>query len=127
MTAVILITHITVVHRQMGRSKDGTTLTATIGITLHGGEAAGESRTVHISNDHMRLAEDIVSRRITDFSIVIAYIAFPTAAIDISTGTSLDVGISRSGETSGIVGSIIGTHAEEIVYRTSGTGSIDIF
>ena len=57
---------------------------------------------------------------------MIAYITFPTTAIDISTGTTFDVGISRSGETSSIVGSI-GTHTKEIVYRTSGTGSIDVF
>ena len=46
----------------MSRAEDGTTLTTTIGITLYGGEAADESRTVHFTNDHMRLAKDIVGR-----------------------------------------------------------------
>ena len=60
-----------------------------------------------------------------------SHITFPATAIDVTTGTTLDIGRGAGGEAIGIVIftfgiTIVATHMEDVVDGTCRTGSIDI-
>ena len=95
---VVSIADIAIVHNQVGSTKDRATLTTAIGITLNGRNAFVEAIVLRQggliltnSNDHMGLTKNVTSgcgRRL----IVITYVAFPAATIDVTNRTTFDIG-----------------------------------
>ena len=57
---------------------------------------------------------------------MLADMAFPTTAIDVTHRTTLDIGIGTGCEACGIVGSIVCTDTEEVINCTRSTCSINV-
>ena len=101
----VVVANITVVHDQVGSTKDRTTLTTAIGITLNGGNAFivaipfGQCSLVFTdTNDYVGFTKDISSgccRRL----IVITYVTFPAATINVTKRTTFYVGCRTGGKT----------------------------
>ena len=95
---IVGITDVSIVHNQVGCTKDRTTLTTAIGITLDGryalivAIAVGQcSLVLTDANDNVCLAKDIrCSFRY--FLVMIAYITGPSASIDITRRTAFNIG-----------------------------------
>ena len=131
---IIAVTYITVVQRQVGSTEHGTTLTATIGVTLHGGDTGFETCSSHIANHHMGLTWDITSWQCAGCTIVATHITQPSAAIDVTATATIYICIGTGGKAKGILrftgfginGGIKVTHTEEVIDSTGSTSSIDI-
>ena len=112
----IAITDVTLVQCDIGRSKHGTTLTATIGITLDGRNTVDKRSAIEVADDNMGLTRNIVCGCIADSTRMVSHCTCPSATIDVTTGTALDIGIGRCGEVS----------AKEVIDCSHSTGSIEV-
>ena len=120
------IAYKTLVERDVGRTKYGTTLTTTVGVTLDGWNTIDETGTVNLTNDDMCLTKNVTRRGFTDGSSMIAYRTGPTAAIDVTTSTTFDIGVGTGSKTV-YIGATSGTNTKDIVHTTGSTCSVNIF
>ena len=102
--SVIGVTDVSVVVRDVGCAVDYAAFAAAIGITLNGRDSIEEREAgvwragaVEHTDDDVRLAEDVVGGGCGCF-VVIAYRAFPSAAIDVTHRSALDIDVGRSDE-----------------------------
>ena len=114
--AMIGVSYVTVVDGQMGLAEYGTTLTAAVGVTFHGGHTLEETvftacyQTASLSllfKDTYRyirnsgyVLKDRSASNLCTVKTGIAYIAFPAAAIDVTDSTALNESICRGFECS---------------------------
>ena len=89
----VYITNPAVVHGDIGSTIHSTTLAATVGITLNGWHTIGEATSTDVTDDHVGLTVDVTRRGGADVTGMIAYAAFPAAAIDVTYRTALDIDI----------------------------------
>ena len=120
----VTITDKALVQGDVGCSEDRTTLTTAIGVTLDGWNTVNEAGTVFLTDDDVCFSKDVTRYRIADFSCVIAYATSPTATIDVTCRTTLDIGIGRSNEW---LVEVISSNVVFIVYRTYGSCGIEVF
>ena len=127
------IAYIAIAEREVCLTKHGTTLATTIGITLNGRNTLCEAIAVDVAlmilmntDDDVGFTIDIIRGRsghsivftIHRCSCMIADITFPSATIDVTGRTTLDVGISTGGK-------VLGT--KDVIDTTGSTGSIEVF
>ena len=117
------VTDITIIQRDVGSTEDGTTFTATVGITLNGRNTIEETRTVFLTDNHMRLARDISGIRTSYRTAMQAYTTAPATAINVTCCTALDIGIGRSDER---LIEVVGSNVVFIVHRTYCSCGIEI-
>ena len=105
----VAVTDVAVVQRQVRRAEDGTALAAGVGVALNGGHTlveaiVGRQRGLVLAHadDHVGLAGQfrafVVGAAPTFGGVAhrrVAHVAFPSAAVDITAGAALDVGIGR--------------------------------
>ena len=94
------VTDIALLERDIRRTEYGTTLTATVGVTLNGRQTIDKVSCIGFTDNDMCLARDIARRRGTDGTVMIAYAAFPAATIDVTGRTALDISIGTGNELS---------------------------
>ena len=111
------------VERDVRGSEYSTALTAAICVTLDSGNTVDEAGTVELTDGDLCLAEDITRRACADGSWVIAYTTLPSAAIDVTGRTALNIGMGSGNE--GIV-KVVGSYIVSVVHGTHRTGSIEI-
>ena len=95
----VTITNKAFIERNVSRTKYGTALTATVGVTINGRNTIDKTGAVELTYDDMRLTEDVICCGITNFSSMITYTTLPTATIDVTGRTTLNIGIGRSNES----------------------------
>ena len=102
--SVIGVTDVSVVVRDVGCAVDYAAFAATISITLNSRDSIEEREAgvwragaVEHTDDDVRLAEDVVGGGCGCF-VVIAYRTFPSAAIDVTHRSALDIDVGRSDE-----------------------------
>ena len=117
------ITDKALVKRDVGRAEHSTTLTTAIGVTLDSRKTIDETGSVKLTNDDVSLTKDVTRRAFTDGSSMITYATFPTAAIDVTGRTTLNIGIGRSNE---IIVEIILGYFVFVVHRTYSTCCIEV-
>ena len=117
------ITDKTLVERDVSRTEHSTTLTATVSVTLDGGNTIDETGAVELTDDNMCLTEDIICRAFADGSCVITYTTLPTTTIDVTCRTAFYIGISRGNE---IIVEIILGYIILVVHRTYSACSIEV-
>ena len=89
----VTISYKAIIERNVGSTIDRSTLTATIGITLNGRNAINKGCTIQFTNNNIGGTIDISSIGIGEFPFVITYTALPSATIDITARTALDISI----------------------------------
>ena len=94
----VSITDISIVECDIRGTEYGTTLTTTVCITLDGRKTVNKAGAVFLANDNVCFTKNVVGRRGTDGSLMVAYTSLPTAAIDVTCRTTFDIGIGRSDE-----------------------------
>ena len=112
------ITDKSLVERDVRGSEYSTAFTASVGVTINGWNTIYETGAVKLANNDMCLAKDVTRRAFTDGSCVIAYATLPTTAIDVTSRSTLDIGICTGNE---IVVEVILFHLVFVVHRTHST------
>ena len=89
----ITVTDITFVQSNSSSTIDRTTLTATVSVTFDGRNTINKGCAIQFTNNNIGGTIDISSIGIGEFPFVITYTALPSATIDITARTALDISI----------------------------------
>ena len=92
-SAEVAIADKSIVDCDVGRSEYRATFTTAVSITLDSWNTVDEAGAIQLTNDDVRFTKDITCRGITDSADVITYTTSPSAAIDVTCRTTLDIGI----------------------------------
>ena len=121
--AEVTITNKALVQSDVCCTEHGTTLTTTVGVTLDGWDTVDKAGAVFLTDDNVCLTKDVTCWGCTDFTNVIAYTSSPTAAIDVTCRTALDIGICRSDEW---LAEVVSRNVVFVVHRTYRSCSIEV-
>ena len=121
-TVLIAVADLSVVDSHVSRAEDTAALTATVDITVDGGNTIVEVGAVEVANDDMRLTEDIrcVVRDSTDLTGMITHATTPAATIDVTYHAALDIGVGTGLKV------VFVSHVKEIIHTAGRTCCIDI-
>ena len=130
---IIDIAYVAVVDFHIGAAIDRTTLAAAIDIALDGRDAVGETGTIQLADDHVRLTQDVVlegagygERHAVERSCgVLAHVALPAATIDVTAHTALDIDVGTGHEAGTVLVGIV-TRTHGILHGATGAGGIDV-
>ena len=123
----ITVTDITFVQSNSSSTIDRTTLTATVCVTFDGRNAVNKGCTIQFTNNNIGSTIDISSIGIGEFPFVITYTALPSATIDITARTALDISIGCGHKGSRFIRTIIiSACLISVVHRADGTGCINV-
>ena len=111
------------VERDIRGAEYGTTLATAVGVTLDGWDTVEEAVAVKLTNDDVCFAEDVIRRAFADGSGMIAHASPPTAAIDVTGLTALNIGMGAGNER---VAKVVSGHVVFIVDRSNRTCGIEV-
>ena len=122
---LVAVTDVSVVDGQVGGAIDRAALTATVGITLDGGDAVVEAGAVHLTDGHIGYSRGLCCSLLDgcfhEFSVngvmVFAHRAQVTAAIDVTGHAAFDIDVGGCREV---------LQVELVEYRTSFATAIDV-
>ena len=124
----ITVTDIPIFQSNSSSTIDRATLTTAISITLNGRNTINKGSTIQFTNNNIGGTIDIISIGLRDIPDVIAYATLPSTTIDVTTSTTLNVGIGCSHKGSSWLrrAVIVSTSLISVVHRADGTGCINV-